>query len=104
MQVPCFRSLRCPGGLDLLPAAGLPVVLTDYIAWEATRSGSETAEAIGAWIAGHPDEVSVVETEPGQSRIAREKLALRHRRDAFRVVHALKMGNGVWVIHAFRKE
>jgi hypothetical protein len=78
---PLFSFVALPGGLDLLLAAELPVVLTDYIAWEATRSGSETAEAIGAWIAGHPDEVSVVETELGQSRIAREKAGVAVKKD-----------------------
>ncbi len=78
---PLFSFVAVPGGLDLLLAPGLPVVLTDYIEWEATRSESETAEAIRAWIAGHPDEISVVETELGQSRIAREKAGLALRKD-----------------------
>lgn len=32
------------------------------------------------------------------------ELALRHRGDAFRVVYALRIGNDIWVIHAFQKK
>jgi phage-related protein len=32
------------------------------------------------------------------------ELALRHRRDAFRVVYALQFGADIWVIHAFQKK
>lgn len=32
------------------------------------------------------------------------KLALRHRGDAFRLVYALRIGNEVWVVHAFQKK
>ncbi len=70
---PLFSFASVPGGLDLLLAAGLPIVLTDYIEWEATRSGSPTAKLIERWIADSPDDISVVETERGQDRIAREK-------------------------------
>jgi hypothetical protein len=73
---PLFSFVAVTGGLDLLLAAGLPIVLTDYIEWEATRSGSETARAIRSWIDSHPDEISVVETELGQARIAREKAGI----------------------------
>jgi hypothetical protein len=80
---PLFSFVAVPGGLDLLLAAGLPIALTDYIKWEATRSGSPTAKLIDKWIADHPDEISVVETERGQDRIDREKkaaLCSRHHR------------------------
>ena len=70
---PLFSFVAVPGGLDLLLAPGLPIVLTDYIKWEATRNGSETAKAIEAWIDSHPDEIRMVETELGQARIEREK-------------------------------
>ncbi|MDP4021339.1 hypothetical protein Q8W71_01780 [Methylobacterium sp. NEAU 140] len=70
---PLFSFVAVPDGLDLLLAAGLPLVLTDYIAWEATRSRSATARAIEAWIAAHPDAIRVVETELGQARIAKER-------------------------------
>lgn len=70
---PLFSFVAIQGGLDLLLAPGLPLVLTDYIAWEATRSGSATARAIRSWIDTHPDEIAVVDTELGQARIAREK-------------------------------
>jgi hypothetical protein len=78
---PLFSFVAVKGGLDLLLAPGLPVALTDYIEWEATRSGSETAKEIGAWIAGHPDAISVVETELGQARIAREKAGTAPKKD-----------------------
>ena len=32
------------------------------------------------------------------------ELALRYRGDAFRVVYALKMGEEIWVVHAFQKK
>jgi len=32
------------------------------------------------------------------------ELALRHRKDAFRVVYALHIGGDIWVIHAFQKK
>ncbi len=70
---PLFSFVSIPGGLDLLLAPGLPLVLTDYIEWEATRSGSATAREIKAWLNAHSDEVRVVETELGQARIAKEK-------------------------------
>ena len=78
---PLFSFAAIPGGLDLLLAPGLPVVLTDYIEWEATRSRSTTAQQIRAWIDAHPDAVSVVETELGQARIAREKAGIAAKKD-----------------------
>lgn len=70
---PLFSFAAVDGGLELLLAAGLQIILTDYIEWEATRSGSPTARLIAGWIASHPDVISIVETERGQDRIAREK-------------------------------
>lgn len=32
------------------------------------------------------------------------ELALRHRGDAFRLVYALRIGDDIWVIHAFQKK
>jgi phage-related protein len=32
------------------------------------------------------------------------EIALRHRGDAFRVIYAVKIDVGVWVIHAFQKK
>jgi phage-related protein len=32
------------------------------------------------------------------------ELALRHRGDAFRVVYAVRLGEDIWVIHAFQKK
>jgi phage-related protein len=32
------------------------------------------------------------------------EIALKHRGDAFRVVYALKIGEAVWVVHAFQKK
>ncbi len=32
------------------------------------------------------------------------ELALRYRGDAFRVVYALKIGDDIWVVHAFQKK
>ena len=32
------------------------------------------------------------------------EIALRHRGDAFRVIHAVKIGADIWVIHAFQKK
>ena len=78
---PLFSFVAVPGGLDLLLAPGLPVVLTDYIEWEATRSGSATAKIIEAWIAEHGNDVTVVVTELGQARIAREKAGTVSKKD-----------------------
>ena len=32
------------------------------------------------------------------------EIVLRHRGDAFRVVYAVKIGDDVWVLHAFQKK
>jgi phage-related protein len=32
------------------------------------------------------------------------ELALRHRGDAYRVVYAVRVGEDVWVVHAFQKK
>ncbi len=32
------------------------------------------------------------------------EIALRHRRDAYRVIYAVKIGADIWVIHAFQKK
>jgi phage-related protein len=32
------------------------------------------------------------------------EIALRHRGDAFRVIYAVKIGDAIWVIHAFQKK
>jgi len=78
---PLFSFVSVSGGLELLLAPGLPIVLTDYVAWEATRSGSQTAHLIRAWIDGNPDIISVIETELGQARIAREKAGIALKKD-----------------------
>lgn len=59
--------------LDLMFGAGLPIVLTDYIEWEATRSSSVTAIRISDWLGRNKPFVSIVETETGQARIKKEK-------------------------------
>lgn len=32
------------------------------------------------------------------------EIAIRYRRDAWRVVYALKLGDDIWIIHAFQKK
>ena len=32
------------------------------------------------------------------------EIALRHRGDAFRILYAVRIGNDVWVVHAFQKK
>ncbi len=32
------------------------------------------------------------------------EIALRHRGDTFRTVYAVKIGNDLWVVHAFKKK
>ena len=32
------------------------------------------------------------------------EVALRHRGDAFRLIYAIKIGDDIWVIHAFKKK
>jgi phage-related protein len=32
------------------------------------------------------------------------EVALRHRRDAFRAVYAVQIGQDIWVLHAFQKK
>jgi hypothetical protein len=78
---PLFSFVAVPGGLDLLLAPALPIVLTDCVAWEATRSGSDTAQAIRAWIDAHPDAISIIETALGQFRIARERAGIAAKKD-----------------------
>jgi hypothetical protein len=54
--------------------------LTDYIEWEATRSGSVTTERIARWIAENKSEVEVVATEGGADRIRKDKAGIFDRR------------------------
>ena len=78
---PLFSFAAIEGGLGLLLAAGLPVGLTDYVEWEATRTSSPTATLIKSWIARHPNAVSVVETELGQARIAKERTGVTTKKE-----------------------
>lgn len=32
------------------------------------------------------------------------EIAIRHRKDAWRVVYAIKIGEQIWIIHAFQKK
>ena len=32
------------------------------------------------------------------------EIALRHRKDAFRVIYAVQIGSDIWVLHAFQKK
>jgi phage-related protein len=32
------------------------------------------------------------------------EIVLQHRRDAFRIVYAVKIGRDIWVVHAFQKK
>lgn len=73
-------SLAAVDALDLLLKLGMPVVLTDYIEWEATRSGSVTAERIARWIAENKPVVEVVATEGGADRIRKDKAGISDRR------------------------
>ncbi|MGY2049134.1 hypothetical protein [Methylobacterium sp. JK268] len=66
--------------LDLLVEVGLPIVLTDYIEYEATRSGSVTARRIDAWIGANRPLVTVLPTETGQERIRKEKAGIPDKR------------------------
>ncbi len=66
--------------LDLLLLPKLPVVLTDYIEWEATRNRGATALRIEKWIAGNRPLVTVVETETGKDRIRKDRAGIPDRR------------------------
>lgn len=66
--------------LHLLQKLEMPIKLTDYVAWEATRSGSDTARRIAQWIADNPTTVEVVSTETGADRIRKEKAGIADRR------------------------
>jgi hypothetical protein len=66
--------------LDLLLLPRLPIVLTDYIEWEATRNRGVTAQRIERWIAGNRPLVSVVETETGKERIRKDRAGIPDRR------------------------
>jgi hypothetical protein len=73
-------SLAAVDGLDLLLKTGLRVVLTDYVEWEATRTGSESAQRISRWIAENKPQVEVIPTECGADRIRKEKAGISDRR------------------------
>jgi len=66
--------------LDLLLKLDMPIKLTDYVAWEATRSGSDTAQRIARWIENNPEMIEVVPTETGADRIRKEKAGIADRR------------------------
>ena len=69
--------------LELLSKAGLPIVLTDYVEWEATKSGSETAERIRRWIRDEHEAVTVIPTETGAARIEAERKGVAKKRSHF---------------------
>lgn len=73
-------SLASIDALDLLLKLDMPIKLTDYVAWEATRAGSQTAKSIEQWIANNPDMVEVVPTETGADRIRKEKVGIADKR------------------------
>jgi hypothetical protein len=75
-------SLVAIDALDLLLLLKMRVVLTDYVAWEATRSGTPTALRIAKWIADHKDDksVEVIDTEVGADRIRKEKAGIFDKR------------------------
>jgi hypothetical protein len=73
-------SLVVIDGLDLLLELGSRVVLTDYVEWEATRSGSATAQRIAKWIADNRGAVEIIPTECGADRIRKEKAGIVDRR------------------------
>lgn len=73
-------SLASVNALDLLLKLDIKIVLTDYIAWEATRSGSASAKLISAWIEANPDRIEIIETEGGADRIRKEKAGIHDRR------------------------
>lgn len=66
--------------LDLLLKLEMPIKLTDYVAREATRPGSDTAQRIARWIENNPEMVEVVATETGADRIRKEKAGIADRR------------------------
>lgn len=96
-------SLASIDALDLLLKLDIPIRLTDYVAWEATRSGSETAQRIARWIEGNPGIIEVVETEVGADRIRKEKAGIADRRkdvgedSVFEAVKNEYMGAGPFV-------
>jgi hypothetical protein len=73
-------SLASVNALDLLLKLDVKVVLTDYIAWEATRSGTTSAKLISAWIDANPGSIEIIETESGADRIRKEKAGIQDRR------------------------
>jgi hypothetical protein len=73
-------SFAAIDALPLLQEAGLPIILTDYIEWEATRSGSETAKRIANWIRSNRQAISVIETETGKDRIQKESAGVPDKR------------------------
>ena len=76
---PLFSFAAVPGGLDMLLLADLPITLTDYVFWEATRSGSGSAITIADWVKSR-SKVDIIETETGQLRIAAEKAGTAKKR------------------------
>ena len=78
---PLFSFAAVEGGLELILAADLQIVLTDYIEWEATRSQSGSALAIARWIGDNPKSITVIETERGQQRIAIERSGATTKRN-----------------------
>lgn len=73
-------SLACVDALDLLLELDVKVVLTDYVEWEATRSGSASSKRIAAWIAANPKDVEGIPTEVGADRIRKDKAGIEDRR------------------------
>jgi len=75
-------SLVAVDALDLLLKLDMRVVLTDYIVFEATRTGSPTALRIADWIATNKanGDVEIVDTEVGADRIRKELAGIRDKR------------------------
>jgi hypothetical protein len=88
-------TLAAAEALDLLGAAELDVVLTDEVAFEATRNEASTAASrIRTWLATKPPYLRTVETEIGAvARVARAQGLEPRDLGEESLLNAIRMGS-----------
>ena len=72
-------------------------------AFEAFPPGAQSECLVALTIAAEGERPDVVKPLQGLGSGVWE-IALRHRRDAFRVVYAVQIDADLWVVHAFQKK
>jgi phage-related protein len=90
-----------PTSRDTRSISWLKAALRDFQGFLPTGAQIEMARALTILAEGQMPEIAKPLTGFGSGVM---ELALRHRGDAFRIVYALRIGDDIWVVHAFQKK